>query len=422
GPEIFRLKLNDAITHRKLNYTGSEAYMGVETIMFGRNLSQDILLPGWSEMDGNSVLVNGRPINGPTLSQNPAPDCNFVQPCPNLAGETPQQLQSNYLDAPAGIAFGNLILSASGNGVLDSFGIAGNGIGTYLRVTGALILDCGHLPEHGHPCFDGNDGNPDDDSSDVSTHQNQEIHPVYSIDIINSPFRPEDSLVHAGKNLPEAWRGSAGRTYYIRQIGNSLWWLGMMRDRQPTQRGTNFPIIGEKQLAPAFNAGDPPCPSQQCWAFATVFKGTITESPIQTVIEGDWAGLPQSTSAGSSGGHMKFFVFNHKIIVGATPSIFPVTIEKMYEPEDTTPPLITITEPAATQYAHNATLTLNYCLTDGAGVGVQSFTPLMDNTTTVGNHGLQSGQAINLLRETNLGQHTFTVNAIDNAGNEDSSS
>ena len=33
---------------------------------------------------------------------------------------------------------------------------------------------------------------------------------------------------------------------------------------------------------------------------------------------------------------MKFFVFNHKIIVGATPSIFPVAIEKMYEPEDTT--------------------------------------------------------------------------------------
>ena len=33
GPEVFRLKLNDATTHQKLNYAGSEAYMGAETIM-----------------------------------------------------------------------------------------------------------------------------------------------------------------------------------------------------------------------------------------------------------------------------------------------------------------------------------------------------------------------------------------------------
>jgi FIMAH domain-containing protein len=282
------------------------------------------------------------------------------------------------------------------------------------------VLDCGHFVDtHGHTCFD---DDPANDPDFVSSHQNQEIHPIYSIDIINFPFRPEDILKDARKNLTGAWGGSDGSTYYVRQIGNTIWWLGQMRDRQPMQRGANFPIIGALQLKSAFDAGDPPCPSQQCWAFATVFKGTITESPIQTVIEGDWAGVPQSKSAGSSGGHMRFFVFNHKIIVGATPSIFPVTIEKMYEPEDTTPPVITINQPAATQYPHNATLTLNYSLTDGVGAGVHSFTPLMDNATTVGNHGLQSGQAINLLTETNLGQHTFTVNAIDNAGNEDSSS
>src|SRR4029077_9065031 len=90
-------------------------------------------------------------------------------------------------------------------------------------------------------------------------------------------------------------------------------------------------MIGSKQLKLAFDAGDPPCATGQCWAFATVFKGTVTVSPIQTVIEGDWAGVPPSTSAGSSGGHMKFFVFGRRMIIPATPSIFPVRIEKMYD-------------------------------------------------------------------------------------------
>jgi hypothetical protein len=407
GPKIFSLKLNDATTRQKLNYAPSEAYIGAEAIMVGKAGTCDSLrdgtygfaslLPGWADLFSASVLVNGRPINGNLPTPQPSDTCDFIQPCPRFG--------------PLGIQIGNLLL-------ID---------GAYVRITGALVLDCGH--GFGHPCFDDHpDKGPEcaitdpGDSDCVSSHQNQEIHPIYSLDIINFPFRPEDILIDARKNLTGAWGGSDGSTYYVRQIGNTIWWLGQMRDRQPMQRGTNFPIIGALQLAPAFNAGDPPCPSQQCWAFATVFKGTITESPIQTVIEGDWAGVPQSTSAGSSGGHMKFFVFNHKIIVGATPSIFPVTIEKMYEPEDTTPPVITITQPAVIQYPHNATLTLYYSVSDGTGSGIQSFKPLMDNATTVGNYGLQSGQAINLLTEMNLGQHTFTVTATDNAGNEDSRS
>ena len=121
-------------------------------------------------------------------------------------------------------------------------------------------------------------------------------------------------------DLSGTYGGLDGSTYYVRQTGgtnihqpgHTIWWLGLMRDRQPVQRGTNFPIIGSNQLKPAFDANDPPCTSGQCWAFATVFRGTITESPTETVIEGDWAGVPQRTSQGSSGGHMKFFVFNHK--------------------------------------------------------------------------------------------------------------
>ena len=151
------------------------------------------------------------------------------------------------------------------------------------------------------------------------------------------------STYQVATDLSGTYGGSDGSTYYVRQtgstnihqLGRTIWWLGLMRDRQPMQRGTTFPIIGSNQLKPAFDANDPPCASGQCWAFATVFRGTITESPTETVIEGDWAGVPQSTSNGSSGGHMKFFVFNHKIIIPATASIFPVTIEKMYDGPDT---------------------------------------------------------------------------------------
>jgi hypothetical protein len=156
---------------------------------------------------------------------------------------------------------------------------------------------------------------------------------------INFPYRPEAINVQGQADLNGTYGGSDGSTYYGRQTGSTnnhqldhtIWWLGLMRDRQPMQRGAAFSMIGSKELKPVFEANDPPCASGQCWAFANVFKGTITDSPIQTVIEGDWVGVPQSTSLGSSGAHMKFFVFNHKIIIPATPSIFPVTIEKMYD-------------------------------------------------------------------------------------------
>lgn len=89
---------------------------------------------------------------------------------------------------------------------------------------------------------------------------------------------------------------------------------------------------------------------------------------------------------------------------------------------DNTPPLITINQPQSTNYVHSATLILDYTVNDGAGSGVASFTPLMDGSTTVAGHGLASGQAIFLLLEMSLGSHTFTINAVDNLGNADSSS
>jgi hypothetical protein len=341
GPTVFTLKLNDKTTREKLGLAANEAYMGLEAVMYGRPGTCDdgnvspvngglSMLPGWADLFSNSVLINGRPMNGLFERSPPIPTCNFSEPCPFLNGVTPD----NYLVVPAGIQLGNLLLSAYGNGQVDANGNVGKGLGTYLRVTGALVLDCGHGISNA--CYD-------DDPDEIGDHSNQEIHPIYSIDVINSPYRPEDINIPGRTDLSGTYGGSDGSTYYLRQTGGTnihqpgrtIWWLSLMRDRQPMQRGTTFPIIGSKQLKPAFDANDPPCASGQCWAFATVFRGTITESPIETVIEGDWAGVPQSASNGSSGGHMKFFVFNHKIIIPATASIFPVTIEKMYDGPDT---------------------------------------------------------------------------------------
>jgi hypothetical protein len=84
---------------------------------------------------------------------------------------------------------------------------------------------------------------------------------------------------------------------------------------------------------------------------------------------------------------------------------------------DNTPPVSSIVQPQATAYPHCGTLTLNYSVTD-AGSGVASFTPTLDNKTTLpGIPGLQSGQPIDLLTELLLGTHTFSITAADNLGN-----
>ena len=83
---------------------------------------------------------------------------------------------------------------------------------------------------------------------------------------------------------------------------------------------------------------------------------------------------------------------------------------------DKAPPTITIAQPAATTYVHSATLTLNYGVQDG-GSGVASVTPAMDGSPTVGGSSLPNGQAIDLLNSLSIGQHTFTVNAVDTADN-----
>lgn len=88
---------------------------------------------------------------------------------------------------------------------------------------------------------------------------------------------------------------------------------------------------------------------------------------------------------------------------------------------DKKPPAITITQPAATNYTHSSTITLNYGVTDG-GSGVGTVSPTMDGSATVAGGGLASGTSIYLLTSLSLGPHTFMINAADNVNNKSSAS
>lgn len=361
GPTVFRQKFGRAT--QDPSFASTEAYLGAEAIMYGltgrcdRGNFGPAVLPGWADHASNSMLVNGRPVDGAARRQDPDPACGFIQPCPVVVFRHPLN---------NGIQLGKLMITAEGQG-------------TFMRLTGPLVLDCGHstvVPPERDPCYD-----EVDDLDRVGKNQNQEMHAIYSMDIINYPFRPEDADVVARKNLTGTWGGSDGSTYYIHQIGNTIWWLGQLRERQPMQRGTAFPIIGALQFAPAFSAGRPPCDTpNQCWAFATVFQGTISDLPDgSATIAGEWGGVPQSTSQGNTGSKMTFTLdrTRKKIVPSLSPTIFPSRIEKMYEPDDVTPPTSVATvAPAAAGAVGGVTATgpkqVTITATD-QGSGVQNI-------------------------------------------------
>ena len=76
----------------------------------------------------------------------------------------------------------------------------GGNLGTNVRITGALVLDCGHGITY--DCHE-------DDSNVIKDDMNQEIHPVYSIDVIQ-----DFSLPRPFADLTGAWNGIYGETWY----------------------------------------------------------------------------------------------------------------------------------------------------------------------------------------------------------------
>lgn len=158
-------------------------HLHLESIMFGGNLNCDdsgaphFVLPGWQNAGASGVLFNGVPIAG-QLSLSPYQDKSGI------------------------------------NSIMGHVFHAGDRI----RVNGILVLDCGHSswwPPEINPCYE----------DDTSQH-NQEIHPIYSIDVV-------EDFSHASRlfaNLTGVWATNDNGTYYIRQIGNTVWWLALSSD------------------------------------------------------------------------------------------------------------------------------------------------------------------------------------------------
>ncbi len=287
----------------------------LELIMFGKRFDEDhceadgeSLLPGWADFNANSVLLNGRPINTHVQRDN-TPSCQAI-----------------FFNSKSGCPVSNILGKALPT---DSPKI-------HIRVAGALALD-----QHG--------GSFEEDDPQTN---NVEIHPVYSLDII------DPDLINT-TNATGTWAGSDAGTYYIRQVRDRsgqdiVWWLGVSRDRGRT--------------------------------LTTVFRGRLDADRIV----GDWAAVPlggsrqngtlslnlqrQGLSAATEAEGLTM-VLRRDAESGGFPA---VKMEKLYAPDffapDHTPPQSTLVVPT-TSITGNV---VNNCrpwtitATDGAtGSGVQ---------------------------------------------------
>lgn len=200
-PQNFRNKLDQ---QNKLHL---ESIMYGGTTECGDEGTTSLLLPGWQQAGAAGVLLNGAPING----------------------------QMDLIDRDPSSSRVTAIL-----GRRIEFG-------SRVRVTGILALDCGHGLLH----------NCDEDDSGT---QNQEIHPMYALDLVQNFHLPRPFALLTG-----VWSGDDAGTYYVRQTENTVWWLGLSVDEGRT--------------------------------FANVFRGTIQNGQIS----GHWADVPlgQTSNAGT---------------------------------------------------------------------------------------------------------------------------
>jgi len=156
-----------------------------EAIMYGRTTDCDhsgdqsqTFFPGWAEDGGNRVLMNGQP-------------CAVSAIGPIGDDTVPNQ--------PVNLGSGSTIAN-----------------GSHVRVTGFLAIDCHGV---GGDCEEGD-----------ATKHNVELHPVYTIEKFQDFTAPRP----AATNLSGVWHCSDVGTYYVRQAGQSVWWLGLSRDQGRT--------------------------------------------------------------------------------------------------------------------------------------------------------------------------------------------
>src|SRR5262245_41465843 len=153
--------------------------------------------------------------------------------------------------------------------------------------------------------------------------------------------------------------------------------------------------------------GDPKCPPASSSPFitsATPLSLASTEGSGHGIASLSFRAYPTGTTPPPdfttvAGGSTSF------TISGAdgsyTIDFFAVSNDDIVEPTqtrtvklDNTAPVITIIQPTASDYAHSATLILNYSANDGSGSGVATLTATLDGSGTLAGHGLADGQQI----------------------------
>lgn len=391
-------------------FSGGGFHMGVEGVMYagdkdaGCPTSANLLFPGWAASPGDSILINGRAVDG------------YNEPGNIMIAPNPIRPVDSGQTALAGLNGYPMVAADPANGI---------NTGTEVRITGPVILDCGHsdlddpdtayfTPNNNvHTCDQGEAWEDSDD-------QNQELHPVYSIDLIECPlgyapdYCPPDNNT-ARQNLTGAWGSQDGGTYYVRQIGNDIWWAGLTRNRDPM-----MPDDTTQVPSPIANPTD-------------VFHGTVTNNPDgSATITGDAITVPKGLENGGDTTTATFTVNpNRKAmdLVSSTSATFPwgtqFHFDKLYEPPDTTPPSssLGIGTPqytaGGTTFVTSATpLTLTasddqannvqnlWYRTYPAGSTAPSFTPVAGNSTTLHLTGAD-------------GAYTIDTYATDNAGNDE---